>query len=97
MVFVRSDPNAPITFSGQLSAYDSGYTYDERFMRYTDQRVITAPNPNPITDTFYENLATGALPLRETPSTDNKIRFVTVGTTTNPQMIRPEQETNIVG
>lgn len=97
MVFVRSDPNAPITFSGQISAYSSGYTYDERKMKYTDQRVITTSNPNPTTDHLYDNLATGALPLRETPSTDNKVRFITVGDTTNPQMIRPEQETNKVG
>ncbi len=97
MVFIRSDLNAPITFSGQIAAYSSGFTYDERFIKYTDTRVITTTNPNPTTDHFYENLATGALPLRETPSTDNKVRFITVGTTTNPQMIRPEQETNIVG
>ena len=32
MVMTRSDPNAPITFSGQLVAYDHDSTYTERII-----------------------------------------------------------------
>ncbi len=33
MVMTRSDPNAPITFSGQLVAYDHDSTYTEHIMK----------------------------------------------------------------
>lgn len=32
MVMTRSDPNAPITFSGQIVAYSSDSTYTERII-----------------------------------------------------------------
>lgn len=76
MVIVRVD-NKPITFSGQKATYASGIqnTINERIFTDTAQRVITVPNPNPTTDHFYDNLATGALPRRDKINTvDNKVK-----------------------
>jgi hypothetical protein len=81
---VRID-GQPIAFPGQLTAYDSGSTYTERTIVAIDTREITTANPNPTTDTFYGNLATGALPMGEIPSANNTIQYVTVGTSLNPQ------------
>lgn len=84
MVIVRVD-NKPITFSGQKVIYASGRTYTERVIVAVDTKVITVANPNPTTDHFYENLATGIVALeRISPTTDTK-KYKTTGTGTNPQ------------
>lgn len=89
MTTVKPQPGTgPNAFSGQLVAYDSGSTYTERTIVAIDTREITVPNPNPTTsshpDYFYENLATGALPMGIS-STNGTIQYVAVGTGTNPQ------------
>lgn len=84
MVVVRV-ANKPITFPGQKVTRDSVYTYTERVIVAIDTKVITTPNPNPLTDHFYENLATGVVPLEKvSPSTDT-IKYITTGVGTNPQ------------
>lgn len=75
----------PNAFSGQLAAYSHDSTYTEREIIAVDTREITTPNPNPTTDTFYNNLATGALPMGEIQSANGTVQFVRVGTGTNPQ------------
>lgn len=80
----------PKAFSGQLAAYDSGSTYTERTIIAIDTREITTPNPNPITDTFYANLSTGALPMGNIQSANKTIQYVAVGTGTNPQQYQNE-------
>lgn len=63
MVMTRSDPNAPITFSGQIVAYSSDSTYTERKitpsttpsvpLKFAEQKVrYTTPggNPSPYTN-----------------------------------------------
>jgi hypothetical protein len=81
----------PIAFSGQLAAFPSGNTYTEGTVIAVDTRVITTPNPNPTTDGFYANLATGAIPTGKIPSANNTIQNVTVGTA-SPQ---PYQNINV--
>lgn len=86
MAIIKPQPGqGPIAFSGQLAAYSSNSTRTEREIVSTDPRKITKPNPNPTTDHFYDNLATGALPMGEIPSANRTIQFVPVGTGTNPQ------------
>jgi len=75
----------PNAFSGQIVAYNSGPTYTEKTIIAVDTREITTPNPNPTTDFFYANLATGALPMGNIQSANKTIQYVTVGTGTNPQ------------
>ena len=85
MTITKPQPGqGPNAFSGQLAAYSSNSTYTEKEIVSVDTREITTPNPDP-TDTFYSNLATGALPMGDTPSANNTIQFVSVGTGTNPQ------------
>lgn len=84
MVVVRVD-NKPITFSGQKATYASISTYTEREVVAIDTRVITVPNPNPLTDHFYENLATGAIPLEKVSISTDIVKYITTGTSTNPQ------------
>jgi hypothetical protein len=86
MAITRPQPGqGPIAFSGQIAAYDHDSTYTEREIIAVDTREITTPNPNPTTDHFYDNLATGALPMGDTQSANGTIQFVSVGTGTNPQ------------
>lgn len=88
MTIIKPQPGqGPIAFSGQIAAYDHDSTYTEREIIAVDIRVITTPNPNPTDpkDTFYDNLATGALPMGDTPSANGTIQYVKVGTRTNPQ------------
>ncbi len=86
MTITRPQPGTgPIAFSGQIAAYDHDSTYTEREIIATDTREITVSNPNPTTDHFYDNLATGALPMGETLSANGTVQFVSVGTGTNPQ------------
>ena len=85
MAITKPQPGTgPIAFSGQIAAYSSDSTYTEKEIIAVDTREITKPNPDP-KNTFYENLATGALPMGETPSANKTIQFVPVGTGTNPQ------------
>lgn len=85
MVVVRVE-NQPIAFSGQKTAYSSSfYTYTEREVVAVDTRVITVANPNPLTDHFYENLATSAIPLEKTSPTTDTVKYITTGAGTNPQ------------
>lgn len=86
MAITRPQPGqGPIAFSGQIAAYSHNSTYTEREIIAVDTREITTPNPNPTTDTFYNNLATGALPMGEIQSANGTVQFVRVGTRTNPQ------------
>jgi hypothetical protein len=88
MTIIKPQPGqGPIAFSGQIAAYNHNSTYTEREIIAVDTRVITTPNPNPTDpkDTFYDNLATGALPMGDTQSANGTIQFVSVGTGTNPQ------------
>ncbi len=63
MVMTRSDPNAPITFSGQLVEYSSDSTYTERFiipsysnsvpLKFSEEKTrytTTGGNPSPYTN-----------------------------------------------
>ena len=75
----------PNAFSGQLAAYAHNSTHTEREIVAIDTRSITAPNPNPITDNFYSNLATGALPMGNTQSANSTIQYVKVSTINNLQ------------
>lgn len=88
MTITKPQPGqGPNAFSGQLAAYSHDSTYTEREIIAVDTRVITAPNPNPTDpkDTFYNNLATGALPMGEIQSVNGTVQFVRVGTPLNPQ------------
>lgn len=78
--------NTPITFQGQVVAYDHDSTYQEGKIFGTDTREIITPNPNPL-DTFYYNNATGAIPTGYAV-VDGKVEYIPEGTTTNPQVYR---------
>lgn len=87
MAITKPQPGqGPITFSGQIAAYDHDSTSTDREIIAVDTRVITTPNPNPTNpkDTFYGNLATGALPMIKV-SSNGTVQYIPVGTQTNPQ------------
>lgn len=86
MTITKPQPGqGPNAFSGQLAAYAHDSTYTEREIVAIDTRDITVPNPNPTTDHFYSNLATGALPMGNTQSVNGTIQYVKVGIRTSPQ------------
>lgn len=86
MTITKPQPGqGPNAFSGQLAAYNHDSTYTEREIVAVDTREITTPNPNPATDHFYYNLATGALPMGRIISANGTVQFVRVGKGNNPQ------------
>lgn len=91
MTITRPQPGeGPIAFSGQIVAFDHNSTFTEREIVSPNTREIIAPNPDP-RNTFYANLATGALPLEQLPtvngipSPNGTVQFIQTGTGTNPQ------------
>lgn len=86
MAITKPQPGqGPNAFSGQTVAYSHDSTYTESEIVDTDPRKITTSNPNPLTDHLYDNLATGALPMRHTQSANGTIQFVRTGTSLSPQ------------
>lgn len=91
MAITKPQPGqGPITFSGQIAAYDHDSTSINREIIAPDTREITTANPNPTTDHFYGNLATGALPMSKV-SPNGTVQYIPVGTKTNPQQYQNVQ------
>ncbi len=80
MVMTRSDPNAPITFSGQIAAYDEGVanTYTEN--KFTDSigngTIDSTPVPAPPASQVNDYIYTGIFSRRHTPtSAEGKVEM----------------------
>lgn len=93
MVRTRSDPNAPIAFSGQLVTYDAGQENTFTENTFTDTigngTIDSTPVPDPPACQVNDNIFTGIFSRRHTANADNgtgKVEMKVVDNVISPNL-----------